>query len=69
MRHELLRKGHIEGIGNGNPQSFASFKANNVHLFYGKAMVILGADFNKGKSKITAKTNGLIEDSTVIVVE
>jgi beta-galactosidase len=65
----LEGKGHVAGVGNGNPQSFSSFKSNYVHLFYGKAMIILGSDFEKGKTKLTAKTDGLIKDSKVIVVE
>lgn len=58
--------GHIAGVGNGNPQSFEPFKANKVNLFFGKAMIILGSDFEKGKTKITTITAGLINDSVEI---
>ena len=34
---------HIAGVGNGNPQSFEPFQSNQVDLFYGKAMLILGS--------------------------
>ncbi|PKP12763.1 MAG: hypothetical protein CVU08_08810 [Bacteroidetes bacterium HGW-Bacteroidetes-3] len=69
MRPELLRKGHIEGVWNGNTQSFEPFKSNYVKLFYGKAMIIFGSDYHKGKTRITTKSENLIKDSTVIVVE
>jgi len=62
-------EGHIAGVDNGNPQSFDAFKSNFVKLFYGKAMIILSSDFKKGKTKLTAKTNGLIKDSVEIVIE
>ncbi|MEH6408735.1 MAG: glycoside hydrolase family 2 TIM barrel-domain containing protein, partial [Leeuwenhoekiella sp.] len=56
-------EGHLAGVGNGNPQSFDSFQAKTVKLFYGKTMIILGADFEKGKSKITVTSDGLTKDS------
>lgn len=65
----LNGKGHIEGVGNGNPQSFEPFKANYVHLFYGKAMIILGSDFEKGQAKLTVKTDGLAKDMVTINIE
>lgn len=65
----LEGKGHIAGVDNGNPQSFESFKSKFVNLFYGKAMIIFGADHHKGKTKITVKTDGLIKDSTVIMIK
>ena len=61
--------GHIAGVGNGNPQSFDSFKGNAVTLFYGKAMVILGSDFQGGEIKLTATCNGLVQDSKMVKVE
>jgi beta-galactosidase len=61
--------GRIAGVGNGNPQSFDSFQANYVNLFYGKAMVILGAGFEKGDISITATGNGLVKDLKLIKTE
>jgi len=61
--------GRIAGVGNGNPQSFDSFQANYVNLFYGKAMIILGSGFEKGELKITATSNGLKQDLKLIKTE
>lgn len=68
---EITIKGntHIAGVGNGNPQSFEPFKSNFVKLFYGKAMIILGYDFDKGKAKITAKGDNLKNSSVEIIIE
>jgi beta-galactosidase len=65
----LTGPAHIAGVGNGNPQSFDEFQATFVNLFYGKAMIILGADFKKGDVKITAESSGLIKDSKLIKTE
>ena len=60
---------HIVGVGNGNPQSFDSFQASSVQLFYGKAMLILESGFKKGTTKVIAKSNGILKDSTEIKIE
>ncbi|MEI6138170.1 MAG: glycoside hydrolase family 2 TIM barrel-domain containing protein [Mariniphaga sp.] len=62
-------QGHIAGVGNGNPQSFDLFQTNSVSLFYGKAMVILGSDFQKGEITIAATSKGLVQDTKLIKVE
>ena len=62
-------QGHIAGVGNGNPQSFDLFQTNSVSLFYGKAMVILGSDFQKGEISIAATCKGLVQDTKLIKVE
>ena len=62
-------QGHIAGVGNGNPQSFDLFQTNSVSLFYGKAMVILGSDFQKGEISIVATCKGLVQDTKLIKVE
>lgn len=59
----------LAGVGNGNPQSFESFKANYVHLFYGKAMIIIESGFEKGKVKLTAKAKSLTGDKISIEIE
>lgn len=58
----------IEGVGNGNPQSFAPFQSNQVDLFYGKAMIILRSEFEKSIVRLTAKASGLNEDSVEITI-
>jgi beta-galactosidase len=65
----LKGNGTIAGVGNGNPQSFKPFKSNNVNLFYGKAMIIVSAGFEKGNITVTTKSKGLIKDSVEIKVE
>ena len=69
INFELDGLAHIAGVGNGNPQSFEPFQAHHVKLFYGKAMLILESGFKKGKTKISAKANGLIKDTVVILTE
>ena len=59
----------LAGAGNGNPQCFDSFKDDDVNLFYGKAMIIIGAKERAGKVKVTAKADGLKNDSVVIELE
>ena len=56
----------IAAVGNGNPQSFEPFQSNAVHLFYGKAMVILQSGLQKGSATITAKAKGLKENKLKI---
>jgi len=65
----ITGQGHIAGVGNGNPQSFDLFQTNSVSLFYGKAMVILGSDFQKGEISIAATCKGLVKDTKLIKVE
>ena len=61
--------GRIAGVGNGNPQSFASFQLNNVKLFNGKAILIMGSNFEKGNVEIIAKSKGLVTGKTQIKIE
>ena len=60
---------HIAGVGNGNPQSAEEFQASQIKLFYGKAMVILGSDFDKGEVKLTAIGDGLVKQTVSVSVE
>jgi beta-galactosidase len=66
---EVSGKGHIAGVGNGNPQSFEPFQANHVRLFYGKAMIIVASEDNKGEIKIAASSEGLTKDTKLLKVE
>jgi len=66
---EVSGAGHLAGAGNGNPQSFEPFQDNKVNLFYGKAMIILGSDFEKGKIKLSVNPENIQKESTTISVE
>lgn len=62
--------GSIAGVGNGNPQSFASFQAKKVKLFYGKAMVILKAGKTSGTIRLQANLRtGSANDKQSITIE
>jgi beta-galactosidase len=61
--------GHIAGVGNGNPQSFDPFQASYVNLFYGKAMIILGAGTEKGTINISVSSGNLQKDSKQIQID
>jgi beta-galactosidase len=56
----------LVGVGNGNPQSFEPFQAHSVHLFYGKAMIIVRANQEKGFVKVKA-TSKELQSHTVIL--
>jgi beta-galactosidase len=60
---------HIAGVGNGNPQSVEEFQATQVKLFNGKAMIIIGSDFEKGNVNVTVSAEGLEKGTAGIVVE
>ncbi len=62
----LKGNAQIAGVGNGNPQSFTPFKSNQVNLFYGKAMLIVGSEFAKGSVTIEAAVKGLKSAKTSI---
>ncbi len=61
--------GIIAGVGNGNPQSMASFQSSQIKLFYGKAMLILRSSTTKGTIQVSASSKGLMEDSVTIKTE
>ncbi len=69
VEFKLKGEGMIAGVGNGNPQSLDPFQANQVKLFYGKAMLILKSEKKKGNIEVTATSNGLIQDITRINVQ
>ena len=49
----------IVGVDNGDPTSHTSFKANQVRLFSGKALVIIRAGTRPGTVTLTAAGDGL----------
>jgi beta-galactosidase len=61
--------GSIAGVGNGNPQSFESFQADHVDLFYGKAMLILGAGHEAGRVRVNATSDGMKGATVTIRLE
>ena len=62
---EISVDGNVEiaGVGNGNPQSFEPFQSNYVHLFYGKAMIIIKSKHKEGTAKIKVTSKDLKSDS------
>jgi beta-galactosidase len=60
---------HISGVGNGNPQSVEEFQSNEIKLFNGKAMIIIGSNFDKGEVNVSATTDKLVKGNSVIRVE
>lgn len=61
--------GKIAGVGNGNPQSMTSFKSNTINLFYGKAMLIVSSETNKGNVIVEATSKGVKAQMTYIKTE
>lgn len=49
----------IAGVDNGSPISLERFKDNKRRAFYGKCLVVLQNNGNKGKATLTASSNGL----------
>ncbi len=66
---EVNGKGYLAGAGNGNPQSFEPLQDEKVNLFYGKAMIIVGSNFESGTIQVTAEAEGLGKDSIKINVK
>ncbi len=62
-------KAHLAGVGNGNPQSFAPFKANSVKLFYGKAMIILESENEMTSATVIVTSDGLKSDKVNIDIK
>ncbi|MCB0638082.1 MAG: DUF4982 domain-containing protein, partial [Lewinella sp.] len=58
--------GHIAGVGNGNPQSFAPFQTEVVNLFYGKAMIIIRSGMEAGAIRVSVAADGLSGDEVIL---
>jgi beta-galactosidase len=65
----LTGPGKIAGVGNGNPQSYEPFQANQIHLFYGKAMLIIRSELKKGEIGVMASCGGLAKEETKIITK
>lgn len=61
--------GSIAGVGNGNPQSFQPFQAEQVSLFNGKAMIIVRSGSGPGEVVVTAQAEGLGESRVEVAVK
>src|SRR5439155_16150830 len=59
IRFRLAGDGAITGVDNGDQVSNASFKADRVRLFNGKALVIVRAGEREGTATLTAEADGL----------
>jgi beta-galactosidase len=59
----------IAGVGNGNPQSFEPFGSDYVDLFYGKAVLILGANHEPGAVGVRVSADGLRGATATIRIE
>ena len=56
---EIEGPAEIAGVGNGNQLSLEPFQANQRHLFYGKAMLIVRTRPDEaGSIRITAASDG-----------
>jgi beta-galactosidase len=65
----LSGPGHIAGVANGNPQSTDPFQASYVTLSFGKALIIVGSESQKGEISVTASSQGLGQEIKTIRVE
>ena len=54
------------GVDNGSPISLEKFKADRRKAFYGKALVIVQSDGNKGDIRVKAASPGLKESIVTI---
>lgn len=65
----LKGKAMIAGVGNGNPQSFEPFKANEIKLFYGKAMIIIQSSTMQGTATLQATSEKLKKATSTILMK
>lgn len=66
---DIKGAGVIAGVGNGNPQSIDPFQADQVKLFYGRAMIIIRSAMEGGKIELKASTKGLSDAQAAIQVD
>lgn len=63
---DLKGAGFIAGVDNGNPVSMEKFKADRRKAFYGKCLVVIQNNGSPGIIKLTARSNGLRNGTTLI---
>ncbi|KAA3624234.1 MAG: glycoside hydrolase family 2 protein [Bacteroidetes bacterium] len=59
LRVKVKGAGKLLAVGNGNPQSMNAFSSETVDLFFGKAMVIIGAETAPGEIEVDIRASGL----------
>lgn len=55
----LTGPGSIAAVCNGNPQSYESFQADSIRLFYGKAMIVMKVGTYAGEITLEVTAEGL----------
>ena len=68
VRLRVSGAARIVGVDNGDQISHASFQADRVRLFYGKALVIVQAGERAGTATLTAEGEGLEPATSRIVL-
>jgi len=68
VRLRVSGDARIVGVDNGDEISHASFKADRVRLFYGKALVIVQVGERAGTATLTAEGEGLEPATSRIVL-
>jgi beta-galactosidase len=68
VNFEISGPGKIVGVDNGYQASWESFKANQRKAWKGKCLVIVQSTDEKGKIKLSAKSEGLTESEVEILV-
>lgn len=66
IQFEIEGSGFIAGVDNGNQISHEPFKANYRKAFHGLCLVVLQSDGKKGTIRLTAKSDGLPSNTTII---
>ena len=63
IRFQVEGTGFIAGVDNGSPISMERFKDNHRKAFYGKCLVVVQNNGQKGSIKLSAASDGLKEAS------
>ncbi|MBR5843900.1 MAG: DUF4982 domain-containing protein [Bacteroidaceae bacterium] len=66
---DIIGNAFIAGVDNGSPYSMERFKANHRKAFYGKCLVILQNNGERGTATLTATANGLTEAQIAITAQ
>ena len=56
---DIAGNAFIAGVDNGSPYSMEQFKANHRKAFYGKCLVVIQSNEEKGSATLTATADGL----------
>lgn len=69
VRFEVDGAGYNAGVDNGSPISLEPFKSDRRKAFYGKAMLIVRSNGNKGEIRVSTKSSGLKDGNTVLTAK